>query len=378
SVVLPQGKFSDFLKLKGAEKMTMLENIFELEKYGTKMSDKISARLSILKDEITSLENQIKGKGDFTLQLQGDLETVLKSKEHDLELLTLQKKDLNVEFLNMSDLKTQYEKLNSYIYELDKLAQSEVLINSEKQKINKHNEAILFKATIDEIISIENNIDSDKKEALSLQLSYDKEKEELINLKSSEFKKQSEIDDIEITLKNSSIDYDELENLRKFENYHNTLSIKERFLRESKSIYDNLMKENEELKIRLSYDENEFNTEKQLLSNLLKNSEKFKDISLQDSENEIQELKTEISIIENEIKNKKSIEVELSKLSEDRDLKNHDLEILTQKLAKIQNQNLKNKAFEISKNLVHGENCPVCGSKDHPHPAQNIDSVDSN
>ncbi|MGL5356728.1 MAG: AAA family ATPase, partial [Cetobacterium sp.] len=39
SVVLPQGKFSDFLKLKGAEKMTMLENIFDLDKYGTKMSD---------------------------------------------------------------------------------------------------------------------------------------------------------------------------------------------------------------------------------------------------------------------------------------------------------------------------------------------------
>ncbi|MGL4671656.1 SbcC/MukB-like Walker B domain-containing protein, partial [Cetobacterium sp.] len=310
--------------------------------------------------------------------LQGDLETVLKSKEHELQHLTLQKKDLNVDFLNMSDLKTQYEKLNSYIYELDKLAQSEEFITSEKQKVNQHNEAIIFKSTIDEIFSIETNADNEKKEALSLQHSYEKENEELTILKTSEVKKQSEIDEIEMILKNSSIDYDELENLRKFENYHNTLSIKERFLRESKSIYDNLMKENEELKIRLSYDENEFNTEKQLLSNLLKNSEKFKNISIQNFENEIQELKTEISIIENEIKNKKSIEVELSKLSEDRDLKNHDLEILTQKLTNIQNQNLKNRAFEISKNLIHGENCPVCGSKDHPHPAQNTDSVDFN
>ncbi|MGL5355405.1 MAG: AAA family ATPase [Cetobacterium sp.] len=378
SVVLPQGKFSDFLKLKGAEKMTMLENIFELEKYGTKMSDKISARLSILKDEITSLENQIKGKGDFTLQLQGDLETVLKSKQHELQHLTLQKKDLNVDFLSMSDLKTQYEKLNSYIYELDKLAQSEEFITSEKQKVNQHNEAIIFKSTIDEIFSIETNADNEKKEALSLQHSYEKENEELTILKTSEVKKQSEIDEIEMTLKNSSIDYDELENLRKFQNCHSTLLIKERFLTESKSIYDNLMKENEELKIKLSGDENELNIEKQLLSNLLQNSEKFKDISIQDFENEIQELKTEISITENEIKNKKVIEDELLKLSEGRDIKNHELNTLTQELTKLQNQNFKNRAFEISKNLVHGENCPVCGSKDHPHPAQNTDSVDSN
>ncbi|MGL6101452.1 MAG: hypothetical protein ACRC0G_17770, partial [Fusobacteriaceae bacterium] len=264
------------------------------------------------------------------------------------------------------------------IYELDKLAQSEEFITSEKQKVNQHNEAIIFKSTIDEIFSIETNADNEKKEALSLQHSYEKENEELTILKTSEVKKQFEIDEIEMTLKNSSIDYDELENLRKLQNYHSTLLIKERFLTESKSIYDNLMKENEELKIKLSGDENELNIEKQLLSNLLQNSEKFKDISIQDFENEIQELKTEISITENEIKNKKVIEDKLLKLSEGRDIKNHELDTLTQELTKLQNQNFKNRAFEISKNLVHGENCPVCGSKDHPHPAQNTDSVNSN
>ena len=40
SVVLPQGNFSQFLKLSGNEKRDMLERIFNLEKYGEMLSKK--------------------------------------------------------------------------------------------------------------------------------------------------------------------------------------------------------------------------------------------------------------------------------------------------------------------------------------------------
>ena len=52
SVVLPQGKFNEFLKLTGKERRNMLERIFALEKYGTKLYEKIR----VIKTENLKLE----------------------------------------------------------------------------------------------------------------------------------------------------------------------------------------------------------------------------------------------------------------------------------------------------------------------------------
>lgn len=44
SVVLPQGKFSQFLTLKGTDRAKMLENIFHLEKFGKDLEEKLKQR----------------------------------------------------------------------------------------------------------------------------------------------------------------------------------------------------------------------------------------------------------------------------------------------------------------------------------------------
>ena len=41
SVVLPQGKFSEFLQLDDSKRREMLERIFNLEKYGRSLTEKI-------------------------------------------------------------------------------------------------------------------------------------------------------------------------------------------------------------------------------------------------------------------------------------------------------------------------------------------------
>ncbi|MGL5709262.1 MAG: AAA family ATPase [Cetobacterium sp.] len=121
SVVLPQGKLSEFLKLKGSDKMSMLENIFDLEKYGTKMSDKISGRLNILKESINSLQNQIKGKGDFSLELIDTLKSNLEVKNVEHINLIDEKKSLTSEFLELTEVKNLFQKLEFYNFEISKL-----------------------------------------------------------------------------------------------------------------------------------------------------------------------------------------------------------------------------------------------------------------
>lgn len=56
SVVLPQDKFNDFLKLGGIDRRNMLERIFNLEKYGKKLIEKTRSRKNETKNNLEKLK----------------------------------------------------------------------------------------------------------------------------------------------------------------------------------------------------------------------------------------------------------------------------------------------------------------------------------
>jgi len=66
SVVLPQGKFGEFLKLTGRERRNMLERIFGLEQYGKNIMDKISGERKKYDAKRINLEGQLKGYEGIT------------------------------------------------------------------------------------------------------------------------------------------------------------------------------------------------------------------------------------------------------------------------------------------------------------------------
>ena len=61
SVVLPQGKFNDFLKLTGADRRNMLERIFGLEKYGKFLIEKVRQRKSEQNKNLLVLNTKLSG-----------------------------------------------------------------------------------------------------------------------------------------------------------------------------------------------------------------------------------------------------------------------------------------------------------------------------
>lgn len=64
AVVLPQGKFAEFLHLKGKERIDMLQRLFSLGRYGTQLTNRLNQRFSqVDKDhlEVTSVQ---RGLGD--------------------------------------------------------------------------------------------------------------------------------------------------------------------------------------------------------------------------------------------------------------------------------------------------------------------------
>ena len=373
SVVLPQGKFSEFLKLKGADKMTMLENIFDLERYGTKMSEKIKIRNNKLKDEITSLENQIKGKGDCSLETINSLKTTLSTKEEEYNNLLSSKKELSYEYNELKELKILFEKLESYIYELQRLDLNKEDIDLCKNILNKHEVAQSFKSVIDEITNFKESILNNQTSLLKSKNTLENLNLALENLKAQEREKQIELDKLMLELDNLKVDYTELDNLRKGDQYIRSLKFKEKLLEEalndSTSIASDLKSLYEKLKIDNLSLENE--------NNNLQNLEKIDKDKLISLENEIKKLNTDIKLLEEKLKEKNKLETEIKKEKALKDSIEIELESYLKKIENINKQHLESKAFEISKNLIQGESCPVCGSKDHPNPAKEIQSIDT-
>lgn len=67
SVVLPQDKFNDFLKLGGIDRRNMLERIFNLEKYGKKLIERVRNKKNDTKNQVDMLEvslSHFEGKTD--------------------------------------------------------------------------------------------------------------------------------------------------------------------------------------------------------------------------------------------------------------------------------------------------------------------------
>ncbi|MGM1020942.1 MAG: AAA family ATPase [Bacillota bacterium] len=64
AVVLPQGKFAEFLSLKGSERRQMLQRLFHLEKYGDQLAQKLSRRVKDNDAALKALEAEQQGLGD--------------------------------------------------------------------------------------------------------------------------------------------------------------------------------------------------------------------------------------------------------------------------------------------------------------------------
>ncbi|MGL6099580.1 MAG: hypothetical protein ACRC0G_08130, partial [Fusobacteriaceae bacterium] len=292
--------------------MTMLENIFDLDKYGTKMSDKISSRLSVLKEKIAELENQIVGKGDFSPELMLDLEDSLKSKKIEYDFVTREKNSVQSHFLEMSDTKKLSEKLDFYNFELDRLEKSKLEIDLYSEKLKKHELSSIFKVTLHELEILKNDISVFKNEVIYLEKSFISANYNLEKFKTEEIEKELKLNNSASFLNSLKIDYDELEALRRCEGYLNTLGLKEKLLAENILAFENENCDYNLLKEKVDSKKNLLLIKKNDLENIL--------CAQKDSTY--------------------SLEMEIS-------------------------------AFKLSQTLITGKECPVCGSKDHPNKAKN-------
>lgn len=68
AVVLPQGKFAEFLTLGNADRREMLERIFSLSDYGDRLNQRLKARMQGVETRLQFIEGEQQGQGDASAE----------------------------------------------------------------------------------------------------------------------------------------------------------------------------------------------------------------------------------------------------------------------------------------------------------------------
>ena len=144
TVVLPQGKFSEFLMLTGKERNEMLERLFNLEQYGEQLSGKIGEEKRILSHTIENLKGRLSGYEDVSAEGLEQMENQYQSWKTEYEKLEKSAVQVQAGFEEKEKLRHLLEEKAGYQRLLENLS------NQEEQVRQWENQAVLA----EEILSV--------------------------------------------------------------------------------------------------------------------------------------------------------------------------------------------------------------------------------
>lgn len=198
SVVLPQGKFNDFLKLSGSNRRDMLERIFGLEKYGRTLGVKVKKAKRKNLDMLTELQGRNASYEERGIKEERykELNLALKDMIKKEEKLKAYKETLDKEYDNekaMWDIQKELiqceKEYDEILKDKDKIEDLRTKYQWGKKSFNVKSFIDILKATEKEVTFIGNELSKNKSELKKLQDDLEiKEKEykELYNKKEIE------------------------------------------------------------------------------------------------------------------------------------------------------------------------------------------------
>lgn len=128
AVVLPQGKFAEFLSLKGVDRRQMLQRLFNLEQYGDNLNKKLKSKLTKAKNELGEVVAEQTGLGDASSEAIKVAEQELKEVE-----ILLEKRQTE-----LNKVEADYEKSKN-IWEWQ---QQKAALKTKMEEVNKNKPSI--------------------------------------------------------------------------------------------------------------------------------------------------------------------------------------------------------------------------------------------
>ncbi|GLC31341.1 AAA family ATPase [Clostridium omnivorum] len=158
SVVLPQGKFSEFLKLTGRERRDMLERIFSLEKYGKGLGDKIKKVKNSKLKEMDILSGELKRYDNLSEESYEEAVKQFNVLTAEQRLLKSKKDDLDKQYESYKSIWELQQELKQYEDKEIELKQQLSDIEQCKLTLKKAQAAEKVKPFIEDVKGIEAKI----------------------------------------------------------------------------------------------------------------------------------------------------------------------------------------------------------------------------
>lgn len=135
TVVLPQGKFSEFLKLEGKPRREMLERLFNLEQYGDNLSRKLSREINKERTENSVLLGQLMGYEDISEDKRKEKEEELRLSIENLNIANKELQVIEKDFKENSELWEMQLEVKEYKARESELIKKADEINSFKERV---------------------------------------------------------------------------------------------------------------------------------------------------------------------------------------------------------------------------------------------------
>ena len=381
TIIIPQGKFQEFLQLGSSERTKMLKELFNLEKY--ELYYKVVAIEKKNSERIQNIEGQ-------WLQLDEANPEKIEAEEETLKTLEAEALLLNKDFqkkqkteLELQKLKELFEKTAAQKSELEKLESKEQSYQKLELKINEYEYCLLnfkdllarrreevkrveiseseLKSHREQLHLIKSNLESEEKSFQKLKQEFDNR--EILKQQSEELQKTARVKTLEKGVKQ----------LREQINENDTA------FQSSNSLIKELQGKHKKLTFTLKEKKRSmpdfnvltavggwFANRGQILTTLDKLKREGERIAAELKQLESQKnqviSKELIALITGEVETKSIKEVTS-------DLEQGKAEIAKQKekvAQEIEHLLVQEKLEELAENLVDGEPCPLCGSKEHP------------
>lgn len=373
-ILLPQGAFSSFLKENSKDKAETLKKIFPVDSYTSIMED-IREKAKNLKNELDAINNQITNlcqkcdfsEGDKFLEelkvKKEEIENKQKNNSHELQIIVSDITKLNEE-------KTQAKEKNEHSEKLNNLLSKKEFYEHIDEKIKKAEKSSVFGEFI-------RNVELCKKNYEKAKIDFEESKENLnfVSKKYDEiFQQENDFAVLKAETKKMQSEFSVLE--EQLKNAKELAFYIEKTQSEKQKL-DNLQEELHKIDCEITENKNKVNSElavETVIEQITIEISNLK-IKVKDDEQKLNDFKSLQKIIK-EIDEKQSELRELN-LSKDFLLKNieNNRKILDETLIAQKNYEKKNASYELAKDLQEGQECPVCGSLNHPKLACSISGL---
>ena len=383
TIIIPQGKFQEFLQLKNLERTQMMKELFNLQKF--EMSAKVKNLEVKNNASIQHIEGRLEQLGEVSNNQHQELKTQLKDTEKELQLITEKQKQLDESLTRIQKLKEDTDLLTKKMLKLSEFNKKKENILQLEKDVNSYEHCVInFKSTLNSI-----GIHQQKQTELKLELEKDiklfhRQQEKLSAI-------TSEFDKISVEYNNIEKRKKEVEDLTKLiETKSLTSKIKEetsRFEKGNATVYDVVNK--------IETLEKQEKKHVESLNILKKEQPEIEHIhAAQQWHSTFNTITKSTEEVQTNIKNNHQLIIDLekklnSKLSEFNTLlegndKKEWLITLKDKHSEIQKELsivqktkegllIKSGLEQFASELIAGSECPLCGSEHHPKPHDSKD-----